>query len=68
MDDRPEILETTLSADEEQPPRRRPMTTQKVKRPATMSASDAAASADSESDKPKGPQAYRRKANRPVSD
>ena len=69
MDDRPEILETTLTADEEKPPRRRPMTTQKVKRPTTIATGDAAASADSDSGKPKGPQAYRRKpANRPVSE
>jgi thiol-disulfide isomerase/thioredoxin len=52
MDDRADILETTLTSDEEKPPRRKPVakqpvTTQKVKRPATE------------------PQAYRRKANRP---
>jgi hypothetical protein len=69
MDDRPEIRETTLKADEEKPSRRRPMTTQKVQRPAAVAASDAVVAADDASAKPAGPLAYRRKkANRPVSE
>lgn len=70
MDDRPEILETTLKADEEKPRRRKsvtaqPVTNQKVKRPATVSNGEARVAPDDASAKPTGPQAYRRQsANR----
>jgi thiol-disulfide isomerase/thioredoxin len=73
MDDRPEIRETTLKADEQQPSRRKPVarqpgTTQKVKRPATNATGDAAA-ADEAVATPAGPKAYRRKpANRPAGE
>lgn len=65
MDDRPEIRETTLTTDDEKPRQRKAMSTQKVKRPATVALDDASSSAGGDaghdSDKSSAPQAYRRR-------
>ena len=58
LDERPEILETTLQAQDEQPRARKTSTTQKVKRP-TAAVTDAA-DPDTSKSKSTGPQAYRR--------
>ena len=63
LDDRPEILETTLKAPDEKPRARKLGATQKVKRPAALPA-DASAAIDATESQPRGPQAYRRSRTR----
>jgi thiol-disulfide isomerase/thioredoxin len=59
LDDRPEILETTLKAQDEQPRVRKTPSTQKVKRPTTPDRNEAT-TVDAAEPKSPGPQAYRR--------
>jgi thiol-disulfide isomerase/thioredoxin len=65
LDERPEILETTLQSQEQQPKVRNASSTQKVKRPTnpakkTASTGDATESASPSETKSSGPKAYRR--------
>lgn len=60
LDERPEIVETTLKTAEEKPRVRKVSSTQKVKRP-TVTETRAATTVEAVETKSSGPQAYRRK-------